>query len=127
MDITEDFFISDPANGGVARVATDIRNVVATIRLKYPSVRQIYLQPVVGGPGGGICNFGGNPADPVRASSNHPFIDQAIAQVVGGTVITGPSPTVRSCSDYADDIGHLVDPAKVPIGQTIGSFYAALP
>jgi hypothetical protein len=127
MDITEDFFINDPANGGVARVADDIRNVVATIRSKVPSARAIYLQPIVGGPGGAVCNFNGDPNDPVRASSNQPYIIQAISQVVGGTVLTGPQPTVRTCADYADSIGHLQQAAQVPIGQSIGSFYSTRP
>jgi hypothetical protein len=124
MDITEDFFIKDPANGGVTRVASDIRGVIQTIRNTYPAVRQIYLQPVVGGPNGGLCSVAGSE---VRASSNHPYIKSAIAQVVGGTVLTGPSPTVRTCADYADDIGHLQEAAKIPIGQGIGSFYASRP
>jgi hypothetical protein len=124
MDVTEDFYLDDPANGGVAGVVTDIRNVIATIRRKYGSVRQIYLQPVVGGPGGSTCTVGGVP---VRASVNHPFIDQAIDQVVAGgsggfDVRRGADPTVSSCADYSDYIGHLSDTSTV--GRYIGSWYA---
>ena len=124
MDVTEDFYLDDPANGGVSRVATDIRNVIATIRARYPSVRQIYVQPVVGGPGGSTCVVGGVN---VRASVNHPYISQAIDQVIaqgtpGFDVRRGPNPTVSSCSGYADNIGHLADGGTV--GQAIGNWYA---
>jgi len=124
LDVTEDFFISpsDPSLN-VARVANDIRQAIATARSKYPTARQVWLQPVVGGPNNSVCAFGGNQADPVRASANHPFIDQAISSVVGGMVVRGPSPEVFSCADYADDIGHLVSPAKDLIGQSIGAWY----
>ena len=124
MDVTEDFFIDDPSNGGVARVAQDIRNVIATLRSRYSaSLRQIYLQPVVGGPGGSTCTVGGSR---VRASVNHPFITQAIDQVLaegsgGFDVRRGPITRLGSCSGYADDIGHLVNPG--PIGQSIGTYY----
>ena len=60
----------------------------------------------------------------MRASYNHPYIDQAIARVVGGDVARGADPHVRTCSDYADDIGHLQDGAIAPIGRNIASFYA---
>jgi hypothetical protein len=126
LDVTEDFFIvaSDPSIN-VSRVANDIRNAIATARSKFPSARQVWLQPVVGGPNNSVCFFGGDPSNPVRASANHPFIDQAIALVVGGTVVTGPSPEVGSCADYEDNIGHLLSPAKEAIGRNIGAWYNA--
>jgi hypothetical protein len=124
LDVTEDFFISssDPALN-VSRVANDIRSAISTARSKYPTAREVWLQPVVGGPNNSVCLFGGSATNPVRASANHPFIDQAIAQVVGGTVKAGPSPEVRSCADYEDNIGHLVSPGKEAIGRTIGAWY----
>jgi hypothetical protein len=124
LDVTEDFFISstDPALG-VTRVANDIRSAIATARSKFPTAQQVWLQPVVGGPNNSVCAFGGDPSNPVRASANHPFIDQAIALVVGGIVVRGPSPEVFSCADYEDNIGHLVSPAKDAIGRSIGGWY----
>ena len=104
---------------------TNIRAEIATIRTKYSNLREIILQPVVGGPTDGVCNFGGDPGDPVHASVIHPTIDQAIAQVVGGDVIAGMSPAVRACADYADDTGHLQVDARPAIGTLIGQFYAA--
>ena len=103
---------------------TNIRAEIATIRSKYPGVRQIVLQPVVGGPNNGVCNFGGNASNPVHASVIHPTIDQAITQVVGGDVIAGMSPEVGSCADYMDNTGHLLPGARPAIGTRIGQFYA---
>ncbi len=100
---------------------TDILAAVQTVGDKYPSVEQILLQPVVGGPGHQTCTHHG---EPVRASVNHPTIDAAIAQAVGGDVVAGFSPEVRTCDDYRDSAGHLVDEAAGPIGRTIAEFYA---
>jgi hypothetical protein len=122
----------------VATWVTDIQTEVTNIINRYSNVRQIVLQPVVGGPGNSVCPFDGNVADPVHASEIHPTIDAAIAQVVAadttGIVVAGISPEVRTCADYADDSGHLCYPAfdtcgaldaRGPIGTTIGQFYAA--
>jgi hypothetical protein len=103
--------------------ANQIRAVVATLRDKYPRARQILLQPVVGGPGHAECMF---QSQLVRASSNHPVIDQAIALVAADDVAAGASPEVRSCGDYRDSVGHLATEAHQSIGQSIGRFYAAL-
>ena len=105
---------------------TNIQKEIAMIRTKYSNLRQIILQPVVGGPNNTTCYFNGNPADPVHASQIHPTIDQAIAQVVGGDVAAGMSPEVRTCADYQDNAGHLVTTARPPIGTLIGTFYAGV-
>jgi hypothetical protein len=62
----------------------------------------------------------------VRASRNHPIIDDAIAIAVAGadaSVMAGASPEVRSCDDFSDSVGHLVDTSEGPIGGTIAQFY----
>ena len=100
--------------------ATNIAAAANTIRQKYPNVQQIVLQPVVGGPNNGPCFYNG---DQVRATFNHPFIDQAIAQLVGGDVVAGMSPEVRTCADYVDGVGHFVTSARPEIGRIIGEFY----
>jgi hypothetical protein len=97
-----------------------ILDAVDAAESHYPSVTQVVLQPVVGGPGNGSCTQGGVE---VRATHNHPLIDAAIAQVVGGEVVAGPSPEVRACADYVDNAGHLVDEARGPIGRSIADAY----
>jgi hypothetical protein len=148
MDITESFWIGDVCGShafddcsagsdtSVARVAQDIRNVVATIRSKYPSARQIYLKPLVGGPpGGGQCYVADSTGatHPIRAIQNSPLIAQAIAQVATGTdLLATPQWGVRDCNDFYDDgqyVGHLspFNDAKPRIGQMIGTWFAARP
>jgi hypothetical protein len=97
-----------------------IEGAIEAARSRYPLVAQVVLQPVVGGPGNGSCDQGGVQ---VRATHNHPLIDAAIAQVVGGAVVAGPSPEVRTCADYSDSVGHLVDGARGPIGLAIADGY----
>jgi hypothetical protein len=127
----------DPGNPSVAFWVTNVENEITTIRAKYSNVRQIVLQPVVGGPDDSICYFEDDPADPVQSSLIHPNVDAAIAQVVAadptGQVVAGFSPEVRTCADFADSAGHLCFPglnacgtvdARGPIGTAIGEFYA---
>ena len=117
--------ISGASGEDVSAWARDISNAIATIRQKIPTARQIILQPVIGGPNGQQCPLPGGGF--VRASVQHPYIVQAIKRVVStagaGSVVTGMAPQVRSCDDYAPDIGHLAPAAKGPIGKLIGAFY----
>lgn len=103
--------------------ADQIRAVIGVIRAKYPAVRQIVLQPVVGGPNHSVCMFEGQA---IRASENHPVIDQGIAKVLGGDVFAGISPEVRTCADYRDQLGHLQAAGNQVAGETIGRYYASL-
>lgn len=98
-----------------------IGDALATIEIKIPAAEQIVLQPVVGGPMHALCPLQGGGW--IRASVNHPYIDQAIGMVVGGKVVTGASPEVASCADYQQDIGHLVADAEGTVGAAIGGFY----
>ena len=98
-----------------------IQDAITNIRTFYSNVRQIVLQPVVGGPNKQTCFLSGTP---VRASVNHPIVDQAIAMVVGGDVVSGMSPEVATCSDYQDTLGHLLDGAPTnAVSTAIGQFY----
>lgn len=110
----------------VAVWAREIREMIATARLVHPQVRQIVLQPVVGGPDHRVC---GTLQSPVRASYNHPYIDQAIAVVVRDApdLVAGPSPELQTCGQYADTIGHLTAAGARFVGQQVGAFYAGAP
>ena len=78
-------------------------------RLNLPSLgdlKQIMLQPVVGGPDNQTCMVDGQL---VNASVNHTVIDAAIPQLVVGDIVAAPSPHLRFCSGYSDQLGHLDD------------------
>jgi hypothetical protein len=106
-----------------------ISETVAVIRQKLPSVRQIVLQPVVGGPGGKPCPAPGGGQRQVRASWQHNHIARAIEQVVGQhkdsevQVVAGFAPQVRSCADYTDALGHLTPEAAQAAGRALGEYY----
>lgn len=105
--------------------ADEIDRAITTITTKYDSVRQVLLQPVVGGPNDSVCTFDGQE---IRASVNHPVIDQAIERAVTNhsvdvAVAAGFSPTVAVCSDYLDTLGHLTPMASDAVGREIGLFY----
>ncbi len=118
------FTISGGFGTDVQAWADAIAGTLVTLRQQYPSAGTIVLQPVVGGPNHELCPGNG---DPIRASLQHPAIDGAIANLVGGDVFSGASPEVRTCADYADQPGHLTDAAEGPVGQSIGEFYASQP
>jgi acetyl esterase/lipase len=116
--------VSGPYGDDVQAWTTAIRETIKTVRDQLPSVRQIVLQAVVGGPDHEICRFEGRR---VRASWQHPYIDEAIAgsASVAADVVAGFSPEVRSCSDYRDATGHLTPAGAAAAGLAIGAYYAS--
>lgn len=101
--------------------AEAVLRVVDNIRNRYRGVEQIVLQPVVGGPNDESCPASGG--RPVRASANHPTIDRAIAQVVGGDVVAGASPVVSDCSHFADQLGHLSAEGSREVAEALADYY----
>ena len=97
---------------------------------RYPDVKEIVLQAVVGGPQGHDeppCPWGDGA---VRASYQHPYIFEAIANVVdraaqeGRDVIAGADPHVSDCAAYRDATGHLTSGASLEVGHALGEYYA---
>lgn len=107
--------------------ADEIDRAITTSLMKYPSLQQVILQAVVGGPNAGTC-FDDNGKE-VRASVNSPVINQAIDLVVNNhaadiTVLKGIAPEVTECADYVDTRGHLTAESSPVIGLSIGEYYA---
>jgi hypothetical protein len=99
-----------------------IADAVDQVRVQHTQVREILLQPVVGGPAEALCFFNGQQ---IRASFQHPYIDQAIARVAAAdpAVRVGFSPEVPTCDAYRDSIGHLDEAYRGVIGGEIGAAY----
>lgn len=97
-----------------------LRDMVTTVRAKYPRVRQIFLQPLAGGPGGAICEVGGQP---VRSAAGLAFVVEAITAVVGGDVATGLIPEVANCSQFADAVGHLTAAGRRHVAALMEQHY----
>ena len=109
----------------------NIQRTLATIRSKYPNLRQILLQPIWGGPNNQVCTLERDPSVLIRASVNHPYIDQAVVQVDAadtvGDVEVGILPHLVTCLDYSNDkgSGHVDRGRRGFYGQMIGDFYVA--
>jgi hypothetical protein len=104
---------------------TNMKAAITNIHNKYPNVRQIILQPVVGGPRGGSCPTS-DPASQfgtVRATYNFPFISQAIGQTASAANVIGNQPTVDVCANYLDWVGHLDTTFSGVIGTRIAQYY----
>lgn len=114
--------VSGPHGTDITKWVNDIDSTIHIIRIKYPSVKEIILQPVVGGPSHQTCFIG---IDSVRASWQHAYIDSAIAIVAANDteVSAGCSPEVQTCSDYIDGKGHLDSIAAAIIGTNIAACY----
>lgn len=127
--------ISGPYGDDENAWAEAIDATVDVIQQKLPAVRRIILQAVVGGPEGKPCSAptasrkasgGGR----VRASWQHAHIVKAIRTVVEKrdgrlvSVVAGYEPTVRSCGDYTDALGHLTPEGAAAVGRAIAEYYA---
>ncbi len=109
------YMISGPHGFDVAAWAAEIEIVLNNIRNKFPSVKVIALQPVVGAPvdePGDICPL--DPPSPVfgnavRASWQATPITEAIEIIAAlhDDVVVGARTRVRSCDHFVDGIGHI--------------------
>jgi hypothetical protein len=127
--------ISGPYGDDTKAWTDAIDATVAVIQQKLPSVRRIILQAVVGGPGGKPCSSATasrkSASDGrVRASWQHAHIVEAIHAVtqkrngMSVSVVAGFQPTVRTCGDYIDALGHLTPEGAAAVGRAIGEYYA---
>lgn len=80
--------------------AAAVDSVVDVIRAKFPAVREIVMQPVVGAPEGECTD--------VRAARNHPAVAEGVRRAADrGGVTAGPDPKVATCDQFSDALGHL--------------------
>ena len=118
------FGISGPFGDDREAWVDAISAAVDIIWLRYASANRVELVPVVGGPNHQTCTLGG---EQVRASWQHEHIEAAIGRVVAedatGALAAGPSPHVRSCSDYRDALGHLTEDAAAAVGRELAEHY----
>jgi hypothetical protein len=74
--------VSGDYNSDMMFWADRTQNAVTNVTRKYPTVRSIALQSVVGGPNGTLCT---TPAgDVVRAAYNYPYINQGLRMLARG-------------------------------------------
>jgi len=100
----------------LAQWVSDIRRTVSVIRARYPKLRRLVLEPVVGAPAGQCEN--------VRAGLNHPVIVEAIRQVADGDLVrAGALPSVSDCSQFRDRLGHLTPDAARAVHDRIRDYY----
>lgn len=97
--------------------AAAIESVAQLVRAKYPEVRAVVMQPVVGAPPG-ECQA-------VRAARTHPTVVEGIARAAERDVVTaGPNPTVSACSQFRDALGHLTASGAEHVHGILRAHYA---
>lgn len=96
--------------------ASAVDSVADVIRAKFPAVRRIVMQPVVGAPDGGCRD--------VRSARNHPVIAEGIRRAADQDGITvGPSPKVANCDQFSDALGHLTVEGAEHVRRTLRDHY----
>ena len=98
--------------------AAAIDSVAGVVRARYPAVRSVVMQAVVGAPPG-ECRE-------VRAARNQPTIVWGIALAAQrGGITAGPDPTVTSCSQFLDPLGHLTAEGARHIQDVLRAYYSS--
>lgn len=93
-----------------------VDSVAGLIRSKFPEVREIVMQPVVGAPEGECAD--------VRAARNQPVIAESIRRAADeGDLTAGPSPKVASCDQFSDALGHLTVEGAEHVRRTLRERY----
>ncbi|MBI2208020.1 hypothetical protein HYU50_00840 [Candidatus Woesearchaeota archaeon] len=112
-----------PANTRTAGTYEEIVDkAIDTIRIKYPNLKEIILQPLAAGPNRTLCTIGG---ETVKTTENLPAIEDAIDKLVVkyNDVKKGLVPLVTSCSEFADSTGHLTIAGRINIAKQNDRFY----
>jgi hypothetical protein len=101
------------------RLPTTLPVVIEIIQERYPSAREIVLQPIVGASPGQCLA--------VRDAQNHPTVVAALEEVVGGVVRAGPPPVVGNCLHFRDEIGHLTSVGARYLREQLRDYYRKEP
>ena len=114
---------------GAANLIPNIYAAIQNIRDRWPTVRQIALQAIIGGPDDSyICTFDGKE---VQAAKQHKPVLDAIAYVLANPswdgLVGGLDARVQSCADFSDAEGHMRAVGYNYVAQTLGTYYANLP
>lgn len=105
-----------------ATILAALNATLVNIRATWPSVVEVDLIPIVGGPNHGVCSIGRRKVD---ATLMHPRMDMAVASGTNELdVLAGPDLLVAACSDYADGMGHLLPSGSVFVAGQVAAFYA---
>ncbi|HEY3668000.1 MAG TPA: hypothetical protein VGL19_18485 [Polyangiaceae bacterium] len=99
---------------------TNLKQVVDTMKGKFPGVKRIELMTTLRSPGNMPC---ANDTDPNTVVQ--PYVDQAIQMVAdasGGLVTVGPKIELTSCSWWAGGTD-LTGPGNTGVGQLLAAYY----
>ena len=116
-EITSLIFNISGESRTVDRWKSDIDHVVEILRIKYPRLQELFLQPVIGGTDDRVN---------VRAVKNQPIIIAAINAVINYSSLSilraGAVVQVQN-EDFSDMIGHLSISGAQKAREMVVSFY----
>jgi hypothetical protein len=104
-----------------------LTQVVATIKMKFPSAQQIYIQTMCRAPNNMLCANNNDPWTVVPPYEDMAF--DAFTAASGGTVVEGPKCYVPDCATswlFANDTDYTTK-AAASLAMQIATFYVAHP
>jgi len=106
----------------------DLSKIVANLRAKYPSLRQIELMTLTRAPGNVVCAAGGSSNETIIPA----WVDAAIAATAAkypNLVVPAPKFEVPKCSDFMQGglAPQYTDAGAEDVARTLGAYYAAHP
>lgn len=136
------FYVSSSFGDDIDLWVESIEAAILGIKANRPAATRIFLDSVIGGPGGDLCAAseitpsedlscdGDNFNADVRATEQYSPIVTAIRQVVlshesdsDPEILAGTFSRVQSCEDYCDAKGHIHPDARKDIGRVVGARY----
>ena len=100
---------------------SQLDQVVANVKAKFPTVRRLDLLAMVRAPNNEMCANNNNPSTIVRAEQDQAM--QAVADDSGGTIKVGPKYFAPSCDSFVTNNTNLTEAAAAAIAPTLAAFY----
>ncbi|HXK18892.1 MAG TPA: hypothetical protein VNG33_13870 [Polyangiaceae bacterium] len=100
---------------------TQLSQVIANVKTKFPSVKQVDLLGMVRAPNNVMCANNNNPSTIVKPEQDQAL--QAVADKSAGMVKVGPKYFAPSCDSFVTNNTNLTDAAAAAIAPTLSAFY----
>lgn len=106
----------------------DLSKIVANLRAKYESLRQIELMTLTRAPGNVVCAAGGSSNETIIPA----WVDEAIAATAAkypNLVVQAPKFEVPKCADFMQGglAPQYTDAGAADVARALGTYYAAHP
>jgi hypothetical protein len=100
------------------QIAAGLSAAIRNIRSTWPTIEDIVVMPIVGGPNHSVCTMPDGRV--VDATKMHTPLDEVIADADG--IVVGPDLLVSTCEHFRDGMGHLSGGGPAEIARQVADF-----